>query len=300
MCASNVPTPARSTQLTLDVCKVLSHAVVVNLPSSLSGEEVGHEGAGRGAVGVGAQGQVLQDLMGLPAELPEARVVHDLALNLVDGDQALGGEDVVLSIPPSQKNELNAPVRVCLCVGTNVSARVVPAWGAPLCSGSLVSRVEVGTGFLGASPALRGAALGPRTAPQVGSVEMELLELLKDEPLQGLRGEVSEVPAVPPPRPKLGLEGQGKRVEALGGLVVTDLEGIVGDVNVQGWVVEEHDNSKHSGDGTAKEKDEAGAVRVGEYPANNIPEASRRQRNTQWPGSARAFTTQQSTLLPLP
>lgn len=37
--------------------------------------------------------------------------------------------------------------------------------------------------------------------------------------------------------------------------MVADLESIVGDVNIQGWVVEEHDNSKHSRDGTAQEKD---------------------------------------------
>lgn len=191
--------PPHSPRLTLDVSKVLSHAIIVNLPSSLSGEEVCHEGAGRGAVGVGAQGQVLQHLMGFPAELPEARVVHDLALDLMDGNQALSGEDVVFRVPPSQKNELNAPVGMCLCVGADVSAGVVPAWGTPPSSGSSVSRVQVGMGLGGAHPALWGAALDPCIDPEMGSIEVKLLELLKDESLQGFRGEVSQVPAVPSP-----------------------------------------------------------------------------------------------------
>lgn len=186
-----------SPQLTLDVSKVLPHAIIINLPSSLCGEEVGHEGAGRGAVGVGAQGQVLQDLMGLPAELPEARVVHDLAFNLMDGNQPLSGEDVVLGVPSSQKNELDAPVGMCLCVGTDVSAGVVPAWGTPPNSGSPISWVGMGLG--GARPALWGAALDPRADPKMGCIEVKLLELFKDEPLQGFRSEVSQVPAVPPP-----------------------------------------------------------------------------------------------------
>lgn len=197
--ALNVPALTHGPQLTLDVSKVLSHAIIVYLPSSLSGKEVGHEGAGRGAVGIGAQGQVLQDLMRLPAELPEARVVHDLALDLMDGNQALSGEDVVFRVPPSQKNELDAPVGMRLCVGTDVSAGVVPAWGTPLNSGSPVSWVQVGMGLGGAHPARWGAALDPCTDPEVGSIEVKLLELLKDEPLQGFRGEVSQVPAVPPP-----------------------------------------------------------------------------------------------------
>lgn len=50
-----------------------------------------------------------------------------------------------------------------------------------------------------AGPALWGTALGPCADLQVGSVEVQLLELLKDEPLQGFRGEVSQVTAVPPP-----------------------------------------------------------------------------------------------------
>lgn len=180
-----MPALTHAPQLTLDVSKVLSHAIIVNLPSSLSGEEVGHKGTGRGAVGVRTQGQVLQDLMGLPAELPEARVVHDLALNLMDGDQAFSGKDVVLRVPPSQKNELNAPVSMCLCVGTDVSARVVPARGSSPDSGSLVSWAQVGLGLQGARPALWGAALDPCTDPKMGSIEVELLELLEDEPLQG-------------------------------------------------------------------------------------------------------------------
>jgi len=117
-----MPALADGPQLTSDVSKVLSHAIIVNLPSSLSGKEVGHEGAGRGAVGIGAQGQVLQDFVGLPAELSEARVVHDLALDLMDGNEALSGEDVVLRVPSSQKNELDAPVGMRLCVGADVSA----------------------------------------------------------------------------------------------------------------------------------------------------------------------------------
>lgn len=181
----NMPALTHAPQLTLDVSKVLSHAIIVNLPSSLSGEEVGHKGTGRGAVGVRTQGQVLQDLMRLPAELPEARVVHDLALNLMDGDQAFSGKDVVLRVPPSQKNELNAPVSMCLCVGTDVSARVVPARGSSPDSGSLVSWAQVGLGLQGARPALWGAALDPCTDPKMGSIEVELLELLEDEPLQG-------------------------------------------------------------------------------------------------------------------
>lgn len=175
---------SHSPQLTLDVSKVLSHAIIVNLPSSLRGEEVGHEGAGRGAVGVRTQGQILQDLMGLPAELPEARVVHDLALNLMDGDQALGGEDVVLRVPPSQENELNAPVSVSLRVGTDVRAGVVPAWGSPD-SGSQVPRAQVALGLQRARPAHGGAALGPRAHAQLRGVEVKLLQLLEDEPLQG-------------------------------------------------------------------------------------------------------------------
>lgn len=82
--------------------------------------------------------------------------------------------------------------------------------------------------------------------------------------------------------------------------MVADLESIVGDVNVQGWVVEEHDNSKHCRDGTAQEKDEASTVRVGKYPANNIPETRHGQCDTQGPDSAWAFPTQQSTLPSLP
>lgn len=82
--------------------------------------------------------------------------------------------------------------------------------------------------------------------------------------------------------------------------MVADLESVVGDVDVQGWVVEEHDNGKHSRDGTAQEKDEASTVRVGKYPANSIPEARHRQRDMQGPDSAWAFPTQQSTLLSLP
>lgn len=187
----NMPALTHSPQLTLDVSKVLSHAIIVNLPSSLSGEEVGHEGAGRGAVGIGAQRQVFQDLMGLPAELPEARVVHDLALDLMDGNKALSGKDVVFRVPPSQKNELDAPVGMCLCVGADVSAGVVPAWGTPPSSGSPVSWVQVDTGFGGARPALWDAALDLRADPRMGSIEVKLLELLKDEPLQGFRGKVS-------------------------------------------------------------------------------------------------------------
>lgn len=183
----------------MDISKVLSHAIIVNLPSSLRGEEVGHEGAGRGTVGVGAQGQVLQDLMGLPAELPEARVIHDLTFNLMDGNQALRGEDVILRVPPGQKDELNAPMCVRLRVGTDVSVGVVPARGSPRDAGRLVSWVWVGTGLRGAGPALWGTALGPCADLQVGSVEVQLLELLKDEPLQGFGGEVSQVTAVPPP-----------------------------------------------------------------------------------------------------
>lgn len=62
--------------------------------------------------------------------------------------------------------------------------------------------------------------------------------------------------------------------------MVTDLKGVVGNINVQCWVVEEHDNSKHSRDGTAQEKDEASAVRVSKYPAYDIPEATDWQRDT--------------------
>lgn len=295
-----MPALTHSPQLTLYVSKVLSHAIVVNLPSSLSGEEVGHEGAGRRAVGIGAQGQVLQDLMGLPAKLPEARVIHDLTLDLVDGDQALSGEDVVFRVPPGQKDELNAPVGMSLCVGTDVSAGVVPAWDTPRSPGSPVSWVEVAMGPGGARPALWGAALDPRAHPEVGSVEVKLLELLEDEPLEGFRGEVSQVPAVPAPRPKLGLEGQGEGIEALRGLVVADLKSIVGNVNIQGWVVEEHDNSQHSRDGTAQEKDETSTVGVRKYPSDNIPEARHRQSDTRGPDSTGASATQQSTLTPLP
>jgi len=158
----------------------------------------------------------------------------------------------------------------------------------------------MGMGLRGARPALWGAALDPRAEPEMGSIEVELLELLKNEPLQGFRGEVSQVPAVPPPRPKLGLEGQGKCIKALRGLVVADLKSIVGDVNIQGWVVEEHDHSKHSRDGTTQEKDKASTVRVGKHAANNIPKARHRQCDTERPDSAWAFPTQQSTLLTLP
>lgn len=82
--------------------------------------------------------------------------------------------------------------------------------------------------------------------------------------------------------------------------MVAYLESIVGDVNIQGWVVEEHDHSKNSRDGTPQEKDEASAVRVGKYPANNIPEARHRQCDMQGPDFAWAFPTQQSTLSSLP
>ena len=98
----------------------MAHAIIVNLATPLSGEEVGHERAGRGAVRVGAQRQVLEHFMGLPAELPEARVIHDLALNFVDCDQPLTRENVALGVATCQEDELDAPVLMRLGVGAHI------------------------------------------------------------------------------------------------------------------------------------------------------------------------------------
>lgn len=116
------PTPPHLGLLTPDVGQVLAHAIIVNLATPLSGEEVGHERAGRGAVGVGAKRQVLEHFMGLPAELPEARVVHDFALNLVDCDQPLTRENVALGVTTCQEDKLDAPVRMRLGVGAHIGA----------------------------------------------------------------------------------------------------------------------------------------------------------------------------------
>lgn len=99
----------------MDVSQVGSHAIGVEPASPFTGEEVGEEGAWRGAVG-GAQGQVSQDLQRLPTELLELGMLHEQALYVVDGAETLWGEDIVVPPTLSYKHQLHPPQGLALQV----------------------------------------------------------------------------------------------------------------------------------------------------------------------------------------
>lgn len=94
--------------LTFYIGKIWAHAIVVYLPSSLTGVQVRQKRAGWGAVGR-SQREIPQHLQRLPAELMELWVLHEQALHMVNRLQTLWGEDVAITLPLSHEHQLDPP-----------------------------------------------------------------------------------------------------------------------------------------------------------------------------------------------